>query len=162
MTRSGAFGWLRRIALGAVVTALAGWTAASPAAAQPAPAPLRPGLARVWFYRDYEPYESLSRPYVRMNGRIVGISEPGGSFYRDVPPGQYTITVDSWGTDVNQFPVVNLAAGEIIYAKVESLSAWSSDGGSRGGYKRDTFYVRLIPPQLALAELPSHPYDAGQ
>jgi hypothetical protein len=158
-TRRGAFAALRRIALGAVALALAGGTA--PVAAQ-SQAPLPPGRARVWFYRDYEPYESLSRPYVRMNGGIVGISEPGGSFYRDVAPGRYTLTVDSWGSDVNQFPVVTLAPGEVVYAKIESLDAWSTDGSDRAPYQRDTFYVRLIPPPAALAELPSHPYDAGR
>jgi hypothetical protein len=75
--------------------------------------PLIPaGMARAWFYRDDEPYISLDRPYVRMNGAIVGISEPGGAFYRDVPPGQYYVTVDSYGRDANQFPYATLVPGE--------------------------------------------------
>ena len=164
MTRSGAFASLRRIALGAIVMAAAGWTVPVPAAAQPAAPTVTPapGLARVWFYRDYQPYETVSRPYVRINDRIIGISEPGGSFYRDVAPGRYTLTVDSWGSDLNQFPVVALAAGQVIYAKIDSLDAWSTGGSDRAPYKRDTFYVRLVPPPLALSELPSHPYDAGR
>src|SRR5690348_192859 len=36
-------------------------------------APLPPGMARIWIYRDYEPYQTLARPCVRVNGAIVGI-----------------------------------------------------------------------------------------
>jgi hypothetical protein len=57
--------------------------------------PIPTGKARLWFYRDYEPYETLARPYVRLNERVAGISEPGGTFYRDVVPVRYLVTVDS-------------------------------------------------------------------
>jgi hypothetical protein len=126
--------------------------------------PLAPGYARIWIYRDYEPYETLARPYVRFDNTITGISDPGGAFYRDVAPGTYTITVDSYGTDVYQFATVALAPGQEVYVKVESLRSWASDGGGRSGgaYARDTFYTRVIPPTLALAELPSHPLDSGR
>jgi hypothetical protein len=63
---------------------------------------------------DYQPYVSLARPYVRFNGRIVGISEPGGAFYRDVVPGGYDITVDSQGHDVNQFAHATVVADQQI------------------------------------------------
>jgi hypothetical protein len=43
--------------------------------------PIPAGAARVWVYRDYEPHETLARPYVWLNQQI---SEPGGAFYRDV------------------------------------------------------------------------------
>jgi len=73
--------------------------------------PIPSGVARLWFYRDYEPYETLARPYVRLNQQVFGISEPGGAFYRDVAPAHYSITVDSAGRDVNQFAEVDLGAG---------------------------------------------------
>ena len=161
MSGPSAAGRRRQFLFGALAVVLAGCTGMPTVAAPPPRTPLQPNLARVWFYRDYMPYESLSRPYIRMNDHIIGISEPGGAFYRDVPPGQYTITVDSWGTDVNQFPIVTLKPGEVLYAKVESLSSWSNSGG-RNPYQRDTFYVRLLPPQIAQAELPSHEYVSGQ
>src|SRR5215472_15546210 len=53
-------------------------------AAQLPPVPV--DRARFFFYRDYEPYESLGRPYVTLNGEVAGISEPGGVFYRDMQP----------------------------------------------------------------------------
>ena len=75
------------------------------------------GAARIWFYRDYEPSETLARPYVRLNQQIFGISEPGGAFYRDVAPAHYSVTVDTAGRDVNQFPEVDLGAGQQAYAR---------------------------------------------
>src|SRR5246127_5775983 len=74
--------------------------------------PIPIGAARVWFYRDYEPHETLARPYVRLNEQIVGISEPGGAFYRDVAPAHYSIRVDSAGRDFNQIADAELAAGQ--------------------------------------------------
>jgi hypothetical protein len=67
------------------------------------------GKDRLWFYRDYEPYETLARPYLRLNEQVAGISESGGTFYRDVAPAHYSVTVDSAGRDVNQFAEVDLA-----------------------------------------------------
>src|SRR5204862_2972188 len=46
-----------------------------------------PGMARIWWYREMQPYSSLATPYVRINGAIAGVSQPGGAFYNDVPPG---------------------------------------------------------------------------
>ncbi|HVH77255.1 MAG TPA: hypothetical protein VM755_20250 [Stellaceae bacterium] len=107
------------------------------------------GAARLWIYRDYEPYETLARPYVRFNGRVVGVSEPGGSFYRDVPPGPYRVTVDTVGRDVNQFATVILAAGQTGFIKIESSKLWLSDLS----YRADTFYTRLMPSGLAEEEV---------
>jgi hypothetical protein len=112
--------------------------------------PLPPGLARVWFYREDAPYISQARPYVRMNGAIVGISEDGGAFYRDVAPGEYYLTADSYGADINQFPHVALVPGETMYFQVIGSRYWASGGGGReGGWERPTFYVRVEPAQVA-------------
>jgi hypothetical protein len=66
-----------------------------------------PDTARLWIYREYEPADTLARPFVRMNGAVIAISEPGGSSFRDAPPGVYTVTVDTVGHDVNQFVTIN-------------------------------------------------------
>ena len=50
--------------------------------------PVPVGEARIYFLRDYEPYESLARPSIYLNDRKVGVSEPGGVSYRDVAPGR--------------------------------------------------------------------------
>ena len=124
--------------------------------------PIPAGAARVWFYRDYEPHESLSRPYVRLNEQIAGISEPGGAFYRDVAPIRYHITVDSDGRDFNQVADAKLAAGQEVYAKVVSLRSWLGDDNdctNWGGC--DTFYVWLIRPEEARAAIGRSPFYGG-
>jgi hypothetical protein len=116
-----------------------------------------PGYARIWIYRYDEPYVSLATPYIRFNGRIVGVSQPGGAFYRDVPPGEYDVTVDSEGRDVNQFANVAVIAGQQIYIQVQVSNTWEcgGGGGSRGGtgWCRDTFYTRLQLPQVGAAAI---------
>ncbi len=122
--------------------------------------PVPPGQARVWFYREFIPSESLNMTAVSMNNAYVGYSRLGGAFYRDVPPGQYHIAVASWGTDVNQSANVDLAAGQEAFVRVESLRSWSSSG-ERNESERDTFYARLIPPQIARADLAQTTFDGG-
>jgi hypothetical protein len=119
------------------------------------------GAARLWFYRDYEPYETLARPYVRLKEQVAGISEPGGAFYRDVAPAHYSITVDSAGRDVNQFADVDLAAGQEAYAKILSLRSWlAEDCMTWGGC--DTFYVRLMPAEAARAGISRRTFYGGR
>jgi hypothetical protein len=129
----------------AVFVVLCGCARLPPTGAVSIP-PIPAGAARVWFYREDAPYISQARPYVRMNGAVVGISEDGGAFYRDVPPGQYYVTADSYGVDVNQFPTVALVPGETMYFEVIGSRYWASGGGGRGaGWERPTFYVRVMP-----------------
>src|SRR5271163_47 len=92
-----------------------------PTTASVAIPPIPAGEARVWFYRPIDLYDSLNTPYIRMNDAIVGISEPGGASYRDVPAGQYHITVDSYGKDFNQDQDVALVPGQELYLKIVSL-----------------------------------------
>jgi len=111
--------------------------------------------ARVWFYRDLAPYEKLATPYVRLNSAVAGVSQPGGAFYRDVPPGHYHISADSYGVDSNQTQDVDLAPGAEIFAKVIVLDnlIQGGGGGRSSGYRRDTFYVWLYPPDAARAAI---------
>jgi hypothetical protein len=117
--------------------------------------PVPAGMARIYFYRDYEPYESLGRPPIYLNGQTVGISIPGGTFYRDVAPGTYRVTVF---TNYDFYPSliysegpteVPVTVGESRYFKVESLRSWTE----RKGFSRDTFVVALIDPRQAVREL---------
>jgi len=119
------------------------------------------GAARLWFYRDYEPYETLARPYVRLNEQIVGISEPGGAFYRDVAPAHYSIRVDSAGRDFNQVADAELAAGQEVYAKVISLRSWLDDDNCILWSGCDTFYVWLIRPEEARPAIGKSPFYGG-
>jgi len=122
--------------------------------------PIPSGEARVWFYREFIPSESLNMTAVSMNGAPVGYSQLGGAFYRDVPPGQYHITVDSYGTDFSQSANIALVAGQETYVRIESLRSWSSEG-ERNNIGRDTFYARLIPTEIARAEVPRTTFNGG-
>ena len=119
----------------------------------PVPAPPVPaGHARIWFYRDWEPSESLNLANIDVNGSYFGSIANGGVFYRDVPPGHYHIAPRSYGQDFNQDKDVDLAPGQQVYCSVASLRSWE-EGGDVGVFARDTFYIRLMPPEVAQAAI---------
>ncbi len=141
----------------AILLALAACTGASgppfPEVAASVP-PLPADRGRIYFYRDYEPYESLSRPPLYLNGEVVGASIPGGVFYRDVPPGTYEIKVLSLGLFPNQFKTITVRSGDTYYAKIESLRSWSgADNGDLSSFVSDTFVVVVIDPAQVRREL---------
>src|SRR5215469_15717514 len=90
--------WLLQLAaLGIALLAAASCTPPPTTASVSIP-PLTPQQGRIWFYREVDTADAnTATPYVRLNGAIAGVPEPGGAFYRDVPPGSYQITVDSEG-----------------------------------------------------------------
>ena len=111
------------------------------------------GMARTWFYREDEPYNGLDRPYVRMNGAIVGISELGGAFYRDVSPGAYYVTIDSYLTFINAFPHVDLRPGETAYFQVFEMGSVSSGVGASRNFARPSFYIWTMPAATAAPQV---------
>jgi hypothetical protein len=122
--------------------------------------PIGADRARIYFYRDYEPYESLALTDVYLNGATVGVSRGGAVFYRDVAPGTYEISVYSIGVVQNANKHVALKPGDTVYAKVESLHAWfgGGGGGEGGGYDPDTFVVMIVDPAQAQRELATMRY----
>ena len=116
-------------------------------------APVSSGQARIYFYRDWEPYESLSRPLIYLNDGAVDVSEPGGISFRDLSPGEYHISVDSPGVYPHQFKELVLRAGDVRYVKIESLATWYTGLGHRHYGQRDTFVVELIPERQAQSEI---------
>jgi hypothetical protein len=125
----------------------------APAAAQVA-SPVPPGAARIWFYRDYAPYSTRNVAQVALNGAVVGYSQPeGGSFYRDVAPGRYRIAVGTeQNEDVNQDALIDIGPGQQAFVKIVGTNTWDA-GGDNQIYSRDVFYARLVPPQIAEAEI---------
>ena len=143
-------GW-RLLAISfAVLFAIAGCARPQPTATYAMP-PIPAQQARIWFYRDLDPNGSMATPLLRLNGAAVGMSQPGGAFYRDVPPGHYHISADSYLSDPIQTRDVDLAAGQEAFGKVLSLDNWIQGGGQDAGgeFHRDTFYVWLYPPEIA-------------
>jgi len=122
-------------------------------AAPPPAGPATAGAARIWFYRDYEPYVSRNYANVALNGApAVSLSPYDGYQYRDVPAGHYHISVDSFGVDVNQSKDVDLAPGQEAYVKILSQPSWTETGDMMS-FQRDTYYVALVSPQVARAEM---------
>ena len=119
------------------------------------PPAIAPGMARIWIYRDLDLSGPMTTPYLRLNGAAIGVSRPGGLLYRDVPPGNYAVTVDSTGTDINQFVTVPVGPGQQVFVKVLASADWDSGGGSgrSGGWARPTFYTWQMLPQVAATEI---------
>ena len=145
----------------AMVLAMVAGCARNPTVGSVSVAPILPGEARLWFYRVYLPSETLNMTKVTMNGVYAGYAQLGGAFYRDVPPGSYHIEVESYGKDFNQSAEVALVAGQEAYVKVDSLRSWASDYGVGRTIGRDTFYARLMLPQIARAEIAQSFFDGG-
>lgn len=153
--------WWRAAQACAALLIASGCVGSSGPALSTATAVLPPGAARIWFYRDFEPSISLNLAEVSVNGARAGYVQPDGSaFHRDVAPGRYHITVASDGLDVNQSGSAELGPGQEAFVKVLASSSWES-GGDTHSYKRDTFYVSLVPPQVARAELEKRPLSGG-
>jgi len=161
---------LRRTGAAMLVLTTASCAGAPPPTASVAVPPIPAGEARAWFYRDAGPYQAQQLSYIRMNEQVVGILEPRGAFYRDVPPGHYHVAVDQYLSDASQSRDVDLLAGQQVYFKIVSLENWISSGGGGGGdnasggggeASRPTFYVWTIPPDAARAEVARTPFTAG-
>jgi hypothetical protein len=155
---------LRRAVAAALSLAAAACSQLPPTASIAVP-PIPAGEARAWFYRAAGPYDSQARPYARMNDGVVGILEPRGAFYRDVPPGHYHIAVDQFGGDFNTTKDVDLTRGQQVYFKIVSSENWIVSGGSGdmgdNGMSRPTFYVWLIPAEVAQGDVARSPFLGG-
>jgi hypothetical protein len=120
--------------------------------------PVAPTQSRFIFYRDYEPYDSLGRPYVTLNGQVAGISEPGGVFYRDVPSGSYLVSVRNYTLYPDKDKVVTIGGGQTVYVKIESIKSYNSGDMS---YEPDTFVVVVVDPADGQRDIASKQYFAN-
>jgi hypothetical protein len=114
---------------------------------------IAPGMARVWLMRDNDPEEAFGTPIIYANGQPIARSEPGAASYRDMPPGTYRFTVQSYGIPTGYKDKVRLAPGTQTYLEIQWGPSWLE--GQAGGY---TFYVRTLSPQLGEAYLGSMRY----
>lgn len=115
--------------------------------------PVPAGMARMFFYRLREPYESTSFSTVYLNHQPVGNSQDGAVFYRDEPPGQYLVSVFSPGLYPDQFKTVTVTAGEVVYVRIASLQTFGDCSGKGISCDRDTFVVNTIEPKRADREM---------
>jgi hypothetical protein len=153
---------LLKAGAGPLLLAIASCAQLPPTAAASLP-PIPAGQARAWFYRDPGPYDCVGTPYIRMNEAIVAISQIGGASYRDVPPGQYLVTVDSYLSAPDQSRYAYLFPGQQVYFKILCLRNWVTGGSGRNdnSYARDTFYVWEIPPEVAQGDVGRSQFYGG-
>jgi hypothetical protein len=115
--------------------------------------PMTSGMARVWFLRDRDPQEQHGTPVIYANGQPVGRSQSGAAFFRDVSPGNYAFTVQSYDIPTGQKVALQLAAGTQTYLDIQWGASWQQ--GVAGG---ETFYVQMLSPELGQAYLHSLRY----
>jgi Protein of unknown function (DUF2846) len=145
--------WLGHAA-GLLLMLLATACATPPAPQVATPPP--PGQARIWFYRLWDPSESLNAANIDVNGVYFDSVEPGSAFYRDVAPGVYQIAPQNEYLDYNQNTNVAVVPGQQVFIAVLDLSSWANAvSGAQRSVHRDSWYARLVPPQYALAEITS-------
>ena len=120
--------------------------------------PVVPSGARIWFYQDGSPSDGVGIAVVRLNGNPIGQSQTNSSFYRDIAPGHYHISLDNPVTDINQSADIDIAPGQTAYVKIARLDNWdASSGSNRGGGSHTTFYIWPMPAitgAAAVAHLP--------
>ena len=146
--------WRSRCAAGLLVV-LAACSQLPPTSSVAIP-PVPGGAGRVWVYRNDYQYEAHQTPYVWLNGRIVGVVQPNGAFYRDVPPGYYTVVVDSYGVPYpHQFAEFNLGAGQEAFVKVLSMR---EKAGGENRASRTLFFTQLFPADAARPAIAGTPF----
>jgi hypothetical protein len=152
--------WMLSVLAGLSMFATAGYGQLAPAGALP---PIPASEARVWFYRDAGPYESQQQPYILMNGTIIGVSQPRGSFYLDVQPGFYHVTVQQYLDNPQEAANINAAPGQQVFLKIVSLTN-CIEGGERtaSDFSRPCFYVWDMPTQVAQADVAQTPFYGGR
>jgi hypothetical protein len=155
--------WMLRTGAGIFVLAMANCVPLPLAGSVTMP-PIPEGQARVWFYRDADIYVSLQRPFARMNGTVAGISEPGGTFYRDVPPGHYHVSVDSYLPPFGSTRDLDLFPGQQVYFKVLP-QADNCDGQGDTGIVANSgcmdYYVWIMPPEVGQAAVARSQFYTG-
>lgn len=75
---------------------------------------LTPGKARIFFYRSTALGAGI-QPEVRLNGMVVGKSEPHGVFFVDADPGNMEVIT---GSEVDRKLTFTIAPGETRYVRL--------------------------------------------
>jgi hypothetical protein len=145
--------WTPAAAFGAAVLALTGCMQTP--IVTPAPPPIPPGQARLWFYRLYQPSVSFNVANIDLNGaRIISVPAYGPALYRDVAPGNYVIAPEGEVESPRQAARVNLAPAQEMFFEIDDSPIVEGD---RNVYQRDVFYVQPVPSASARAQLGLNP-----
>lgn len=115
--------------------------------------PPAPGMARLIFFRNVDYQGSSASPVISLNGSPTGRTENGSMFYRDVAPGTYAVTALPSLPFANQFPTVNVKAGDLKYIQIGALTNMGDLAPERAF--EDTFIVSVVDPQWGAYEISS-------
>lgn len=151
------------LALG--VLTLSGCTSQSTDTVSQAQVPaIPPGTARVWFLRAWDAPSGQNfvfgaDPIIYANGASVGSLRTGTSFFRDLPPGTYTFTVQPFGLPTTQATTLQLAAGTQSYLQAQWVASWEFGYPEADfSFAPNTFAILAMSPQVAQAYLPTLTY----
>jgi hypothetical protein len=113
--------------------------------------------ARIFFYRFYEPYESLALSPIYLNRREAAVSVPGEVSTLDVAPADYELYVYSRNDFPNSLKHVALRSGDVLYVRVDATKNWGGDCFAEW----PTFIAKLVPAEQARAEMADLRYNEG-
>lgn len=126
-----------------------------PGQALSGPVPPPPaGMAQLVVYRPLGYYETQAMPLLYFNGAPAGVTQNGSVLIRDVPPGEYAISVAPSMPYPGQFKSVVVRPGDVFYVNIAPLPSPCS--GRLPGFQSDrcsgdTFIITIVDPQTGLA-----------
>ena len=118
------------------------------------PAPVEPGMARVWFFRQADPPGGnvfAADPIVYANDAPVGDVKQGTAFFHNFPPGKYRFTVQPFGTPTREHDTLQLEPGTQAYVQVQWEANWEANRTGGGS----SFTVLTSSPEVAQQYLPT-------
>jgi len=80
--------------------------------------PLNADQGRIFFYRLSVFFGDGLQPEIKLNGEVIGTSQPGGFFFVDRAPGDYEVVI---ATETDKRLSFTLAANQVRYVK-QSIS----------------------------------------
>lgn len=142
--------------------ALAACASQVPTSQSQAP-PIKPGMARVWFYRpsltpQFGAVQAFD-PMIFANEAPIAAIGAGTDFYRDFAPGTYRFTVQPLGLPTGQATTLQLGPGTLDYLYVDWISSWTQGYPPASfSFAPNTFGILSANPQVALAYIPTLAY----
>jgi hypothetical protein len=104
----------------------------------------QPGTERIWFYRTTFLGFAV-QPDVKLNGEVVGSAVPGGFFYVDRSPSDFTVTT---ATEVEKKLTFALEQGQPRYVRLDMSM----------GFFLGHVYAVLVDEEKAKKEMESTTY----